>query len=227
MYNELSDTWVKQHSKSQLFLNVTAKVTTEDYAALGFHLERDTNTALLPAMADTGCQSCHAGLKVLHRLGLRESDLSPVTMKMHTATYRGIKILGATVLRLACKYEAGSVVETRKMTYITDSSYKLFLNWEACTSLGIITDTFPTARYTTLDGQTNTTSCLHTQPSTECDCPKLQQPQPPPTKLPFPATQENKGRLKKYLLDYYKSSTFNTLAAPKALPLSRKGTIML
>ena len=97
MYDELSDTWDKQHSKSQLFLNVTAKVTTEDYAALGFHLERDTNTALLPAMADTGCQSCHAGLKVLHRLGLRESDLSPVTMKMHTATYRGIKILGSFV----------------------------------------------------------------------------------------------------------------------------------
>ena len=90
---------VKQHSKPQPFLNVTATVTTEDYAALGFHLERDTKTALLPAMADTGCQSCLAGLKVLHQLGLRESDLLPVTIKMHTATYRGITILGATVLR--------------------------------------------------------------------------------------------------------------------------------
>ena len=129
---------------------MTAKVTTEDYAALGFHLERDTKTALLPAMADTGCQSCLAGLKVLHQLGLRESDLLPVTMKMHTATYRGIKILGAIVLRLACKDEASSVVKTRQMTYITDFSDKLFLSREACTSLGIITDTFPTTRYTTL-----------------------------------------------------------------------------
>ena len=133
VYDKLSDTWVKQHSKLKPVLNVTAKVTTEDYAALGFHLERDTNTALLLAMADTGCQSCHAGLKVLHRLGLR----------------------------LAYKDEAGSVVETRKMTYITDSSYKLFLSWEACTSLVIITDTFPTARYTTLDGQTNSILSSH------------------------------------------------------------------
>ena len=99
MYIKLSDTWVKQHSKLQPFFNVTTKVTKEDYAALGFHLERDTKTVSLPAMADTGCQSCLAGLKVLHRLGLRESDLSPVTLKMHTATYRGITILGATVLR--------------------------------------------------------------------------------------------------------------------------------
>ena len=197
VYDKLSDTWVKQHSKLKPVLNVTAKVTTEDYAALGFHLERDTNTALLPPMADTGCQSCLAGLKVLHRLGLRESDLSPVTMKMHTATYRGINILGATILRVACKYEAGNVVETRQMTHITYPSDKLFLRREVCTSLGIITDTLPTIR--------STTSHVHPQPSTECDCPKRQQPQPPPTKLPFPATQENQWRLKEYLLDYYKS----------------------
>ena len=83
VYNKQSGTWVKQHSKLQPFFNVTTKATTEDYAALGFHLERDTKTASLPAMSDTGCQSCLAGLKVIHRLGLRESDLSHVTMKMH------------------------------------------------------------------------------------------------------------------------------------------------
>ena len=71
VYIKLSDAWVKQHSKLQPFFNVTTKVTKEDYAALGFHLERDTKTASLPAMADTGCQSCLAGLKVLHQLGLR------------------------------------------------------------------------------------------------------------------------------------------------------------
>ena len=118
-----------------------------------------------------------------YRLGLRESDLSPVSMKMHTATYRGITILGATVLRLACKDEAGSVVGTRQMLYITYSSDNLFLSREACTSLGITTDTFPAIRSTSSLGQTNTVSCLHTQPSTECDCLKRQQPQPHPTKL--------------------------------------------
>jgi hypothetical protein len=98
VYDALSDTWVKQCSRPQPFVNVMAKVTSADYAALGFHLARDTITTSLPAMADTVCQSCLAGLKVIHRLGLRESDLIPVTMQMHTATYGGIRILGAIVL---------------------------------------------------------------------------------------------------------------------------------
>ena len=33
---------------------------------------------------------------------------------------------------------------------------------------------------------------------------------PDPTTLPFPATEQNRGRLEKHLLDYYAKSTFNT-----------------
>ena len=39
VYDELSDTWVKQHSKLQPCLNVTTEVTAGDYAAFGFNLE--------------------------------------------------------------------------------------------------------------------------------------------------------------------------------------------
>ena len=46
--------------------------------------------------------------------------------------------------------------------------------------------------------------------NTLCPCPKREQPPPPPKHPPFPATMENRGRLQQYLLDYYKSSTFNT-----------------
>ncbi|KAH3893219.1 hypothetical protein DPMN_017362 [Dreissena polymorpha] len=31
--------------------------------------------ASVPAMADTGCQSCLAGLKVIHRLGFNENQI--------------------------------------------------------------------------------------------------------------------------------------------------------
>ena len=34
-------------------------------------------------------------------------------------------------------------------------------------------------------------------------------PPPPPQTLPYPATQQNRGKLEAFLLDYYKSSTFN------------------
>ena len=44
----------------------------------------------------------------------------------------------------------------------------------------------------------------------ECDCPQRQTPPQIPTNLPFPATEDNIHRLRDFLLEHYKSSTFNT-----------------
>ena len=55
-------------------------------------------SATFPTIADTGCHGYLTGLKVVHRLGLRESDLIPVTMKMCTAKNESIRILGAVLL---------------------------------------------------------------------------------------------------------------------------------
>jgi hypothetical protein len=67
----------------------------------------------------------------------------PVTMRMHTANNDGIKILGASLLRFKSETRSGRVVETGQMTYVTDSSDKLFLCREACLQLGIISNRFP------------------------------------------------------------------------------------
>ena len=102
-------------------------------------------------MADTGCQSCLAGIKIAHRLGLNERILIPVTLKMHAANNRNIKILGATIIHFSGTNSAGEMFETRQVVYITDSSDKLFLSREACTALDIITDNFPTIGETKSD----------------------------------------------------------------------------
>lgn len=70
----------------------------------------------------------------------------------------------------------------------------------------------------------DSTSCitldlLHTDSNARmCDCPKRQLPLPVPTKLPFPATEEHVMDLQQYLLNRYKSSTFNT-CEHQTLPL--------
>ena len=46
--------------------------------------------------------------------------------------------------------------------------------------------------------------------TTTCNCPKRKIPPPLPTKLPYPASEANLIKLKQFLMDYYKSSTFNT-----------------
>lgn len=94
-------------------------------------------------MADTGCQSCLEGIKVLHRLGFNRADLIPVTMKMHAANNKGINILDAIIL-LQGTNKHGRPVETRQLTDLTYNSDKLFLSREACVALKIIFETFQT-----------------------------------------------------------------------------------
>ncbi|XP_052763302.1 uncharacterized protein LOC128205598 [Mya arenaria] len=210
VYDKLSETWVKKRSASQAFVNVVATVSHDDYSALGFDLKNKCFiSATIPAMADTGCQSCLTGLKVLNKLGLRESDLIPVTMNMHTATNVGIKIIGATILRLRATNDTGIPIETRQMTYVCDTTDRLFLSREACSALGIIPDAFPAVGAYAVNAVTVNPhpSPLATHP---CDCPKRQMPPPPPTRMPFPGTSENLQRLKTFLLDHYSAITFNT-----------------
>ena len=143
LYDMLSDTWIKKRFQPQLYINLNVKVLQEDYGALGYKLTAMPQTSLIPAMADTGCQSCLAGVKVSHRHGLQQSDLITVTMKMHAANQNGIKIIGATVLRLSGRDSSGRLVETRQMIYVTDESDRLFLVGKHVLILASFQTTFP------------------------------------------------------------------------------------
>lgn len=158
-------------------------------------------------MADTGCQSCLIGYKWIQRLQLDKRDLLPAKMKMNAANGQSIKILGAVVLRISGRNKAGDTQETKQFTYVTNDSERFFLSKSACSDLGMVSCEFPT-----IGTANGTTSHISVDPATppECSCP-ARSPQPPlPTKLPFPATDENRKKLEQYILKHYKSSTFNT-----------------
>lgn len=207
LYNNICDQWLRQCSQQQPFINLKASVHPDDYTSLGFKLDVPPQTSTLSVMADTGCQSCLAGIDVLHQLGLSERDLIPVTMKMHAANNNMIKIIGAAVLRFSGRAMNDKMIETRQIVYITNSTTKVFLSREACVTLGIISRTFPTIGET-LNVVTDLNNDIAI--TTPCACPKREPPPIPPKCLPFPASPDNRDRLKQYLLDYYKSSTFNT-----------------
>ena len=223
LYDHLSDTWIKKLSKPQPFIRVTISAHNEDYDNFGVEYSSRTKSAVVSAMAYTGCQSCLAGMKVITKLGLKQADLIPVTLKMHAANGNGINILGADILRITETNYRGETVETRQMTYITDCSDKLFLSWEACIAFGIISDSFPTIRethasaitdildnndYIAYSNTSQTDTC--SDGTSLCDCPKCALPSAIPTELPFEACEDNRAKLQEYLLDHYKSSTFNT-----------------
>ena len=115
-------------------------------------------------------------------------------------------LTGALALRISGTSPSGETLETRQIMYFTDSSDRLFLSKQACVALGMISHRFPTI------GE-EAQPCLHhilchTCITPTCECPRRQVPPPPPS-LPFPATEENGDKMEKWLLDYYKSSTFN------------------
>ena len=162
-------------------------------------------------MADTGCQSCLAGIEILDRLGITLQELLPVTLKMHAVNNNGIKILGAAILRFIGEDQNKNQVETRQITYITDCSDKIFLSREACTSLRMITPNFPMVGETTLNSA-NSASISGDQASIppDCTCPRSELPPPMPKELPCPPTTAKRASLQQFPLKHYHSSTFNT-----------------
>ena len=191
IYNNLTDTWMKQESKSQPHMNLMVKICEKDYADLGHEPTCAPNSAIISCMADTGCQSCLAGIKVIHRLGLSENDLIPVTMKMHAANNKGIIILGAVIMRLSGTDPHGNTHVTRQIVYVTDSSEKMFISREACVALKMITNKFPTVGEVK-NNSSEAVNATHTKKQNtsniDCDCPRRQLPPPMPSKLPYPAT---------------------------------------
>ena len=177
--------------------------------AFGFNLDSPLRAAPLPAMADTDCQSCLAGIKVLQRLKLNRADLIPVTMNMHAANNNGINILGAVILRLQGTDKQGRPVETRQLTYVTDNSDKLFLGSEACVALKIISKSFPTIGENS-DNQDSINSAVTNKQEKLCNSPPREPPPPLPLKSPIPLTDRNRHKIKDFLIQSYKSSTFNT-----------------
>ena len=198
----MCDRWSRQPSKPQPFINLEIVTHREDYQSLGFTLTSRPSKCTVSGMVDTGCQSCQCGLPVMNKLGISEKNLIPVTMRMHAANKAPIKILGAAIIRLSGTAKSGKRVETRQILYVTDNADKLFISREACISLGMISKNFPSIG--------EAASLITSSKEAICDCPRRTPPPPRPANPPCPPTEENIPRIKQYLMDYYRSSTFNT-----------------
>ena len=88
LYDQMSDTWHRRHSQDQPTVSLLARSVSSDYHALGLPGPRETTPVSVQAVADTGCQSCLAGLQFVRRLGLCHADLTPAKMKCTQPTVR-------------------------------------------------------------------------------------------------------------------------------------------
>ena len=223
LYNHLEERWSRQPSKPQPFLTLTIGICREDYSQFGLEPPQSTKTAEVSAMADTGCQSCLAGMNVIQRLGVQESDLILVRTQMHAANNNKITILGAVLLEFSGTASNGDRLFTRQITYVTNSSDKIFLSREGCAKLGMISESFPTIgdvltsqqqsnAVTTTNNNADAQDTLGPTESVTCTpaCRPRKPPPPKPSKCPFPADEEHLQQIEQFLIHTYRDSTFNT-----------------
>ena len=74
--------WITRRSPPQPTVSLTARAHTKVYEELGYRLHTRTRQITIAMTADTGCQSVLVGIKIIHKLGFKKSDLIPVKTKM-------------------------------------------------------------------------------------------------------------------------------------------------
>ena len=212
VYNDSENSWEQRVSDPQPFIDITVQAFPSDVKDIGLEptFYSPSMLAPVPAMADTGCQSCLAGESLLRKLGLQKQHLINTSMKMSAANSESIDIIGALPVRISGTSPAGKQLSTNQLVYITPTTERFFLSKQACVALEIISPSFPAV---------GSAHALHSDDNIipdgptekpQCDCPRRQAPPVRPTSPPYPPTEENRERLQQWLLDYYASSTFNT-----------------
>ena len=224
--------WRRQDPLPQPTVRVQVFTKQED-----FEVFERTSPLILPsftdAVADTGAQSCLMGSRLFYRCGFKKVDLIPVKNKMIAANKEPITILGAICLRISGSTHTNRHVETAALVYISPDTEKFYLSCETMKDLNIIDESFPNiqtpddARNPSLNvnGHAERVSGMNisdnTLPQTqlaECGCHKRTKPPPRPAELPFKCTAENIPQMRQWILDRYKTSTFNK-CSHQQLPL--------
>ncbi len=95
-----SGVWSQKRSPPQPNIDLWISDRTDDFCLHGHTLRVETKHLAVTGMADTGCQSCHAGLSHLTDLRLSPADLIPVNLQMRSASGTNLPILGAALLRI-------------------------------------------------------------------------------------------------------------------------------
>ena len=199
--------WEQRNSLPHPTVTLRAGVSDDDYAHFNRKLRTIPRGGIVTPVADTGCMSCLMGVKIAYGLGFKKKDFIPVKLRMNAINTNKVEILGAILLRLSGRDKHGTVVESAQICYVTSEMDKFYISRETCINLGIISEDFPAVGEMLPGAQS---SCSAASDDDICNCPERRLPPTMPTSLPFPATEDNVPRLKRWLLNYYSWSTFNT-----------------
>ena len=175
--------------------------------------EECDKVAKCSSVADTGASVCCSGTDILQSLGVDKKELLGTEVNLYAADRKRLTILGVLPVIVASrKAGTGELVEVRELLYIVEELGRLYVSREALVELGSIPGCFPEVPGQGVPGMEHAEALIarivELEEKAPCGCPKRSSP-PEAVSLPCPATEENVGRLKDFLISSYKSSTFN------------------
>ena len=97
---------ITRRSPQQPTVYLKARSHTKDYEELGYRLQTRTRQITIAMTADTGSHYVPVRIKI-HRLDFKNSDLSPVKIKMSALNRDVTFFLGAFILRLSGNSRSG------------------------------------------------------------------------------------------------------------------------
>lgn len=177
------------------------------------------------AIADTGAQSDLWSLSEFLASGFSTKILSPVKLNLTAANSSGITIEGAFFANIQTNFGKKNAKSCQSMIYVSKVAQSMFLSHETLLNLGIIPEDFPNSNFKTKNVHnectykssinvirtlTNGCDTLTAKNKISCSCPQRTVAPSRPEQLPFPCLPKNNLKMKDWLLDRYKSSTFNT-----------------
>ena len=216
--------------------NPTAPVTISahlsTYSTLGLAPPTSTSprvamsSATIDAIADSGAQMNIISARTLAQMQISEGSLLPVKVRVHGAVQGSkLQILGGIFLHVADPREPDKRASTTQMFYVASNVTSTYLSLACLKALGIVDEDFPRLGQASLSGLHTsfpTSKCENTGVVTgdeeACSCPKRELPPQQAPRLPCSPTEENLPTIKRYILDRYKASAFNTCER-QALPL--------
>ena len=155
------------------------------------------------AFTDTCAQTCVAGPELMVKFGMNEGMLIKTSHQIKGVTKQSLHILGILLVELGFKS-----TETYGVIYICKNVDGVFLSEAVQKRLGIISEAYP--NISNACAQTVVRTESERQALAECGCPRRVGPPPPPERLPFEPTKENRKKLQEWILQRYSSSAFNT-----------------
>jgi hypothetical protein len=177
---------------------VNVSLMTESHKSFGVHCKERPGKQV-EAVADTGCQTSTCGQNILRLLDIPERYLIPTNHGIVGITDTRLKIMGTVMLKIGYNGK-----ETRQMVYVSTNSAGLYLSEKALADLGLIDSKFPNISSET-QANAVSTALEEEEDGEKCECiPRAAAPEPP-KEIPYPPTDENKSKLKSWLLKEFSS----------------------